>query len=146
MARAVKVMHTVKIMIKAGAAAPSPPLGPVLSVRGVNIGEFCKAFNAKTEGHVKGVPLPTTIYCKSDRSFSFDIAAPPNSWFLKQAAGVEKGANNPGKEIVGQVTLKQIYEIAKIKSQDVVFRNTDLQGVCKCLIGSARSMGIEIVR
>eukprot|EP00055_Hartaetosiga_balthica_P000489 m.136705 g.136705 ORF g.136705 m.136705 type:complete len:150 (-) comp10850_c0_seq1:27-476(-) len=140
-----KVVGRFTMFIGANSAAPAPPLGPALGQRGINIMDFCKQFNEKTKEFKKGVPIPTAVEVKGDRSFSFKTGMPPNSYFLKKAANVNKGANKPGKELVGSVTLRQIYEIAAIKKQDAKFRNTPLQSVCKSIIGSARSMGIDVI-
>ncbi|XP_057316472.1 39S ribosomal protein L11, mitochondrial-like [Hydractinia symbiolongicarpus] len=139
-----KLSGVLKMYIAAGKAAPSPPLGPALGQRGINIMQFCKDFNEKTKDFKSGIPVPTKIVFK-DRNFTFSINHPPASYFLKAAAGIEKGSANPGRDIIGTVTLKQIYEIALIKSEDRGFKNTPLEGVCKCLIHSCHSMGINVV-
>lgn len=133
-----------KICIAAGKAAPAPPLGPALGQRGINIMQFCKDFNEKTKELKQGIPIPTKITYK-DRNFTFETSTPPTSYFLKQAANIEKGASKPGKEIAGQVTLKHIYEIACVKKNDNALKNVPLEQVCKSIIGSARSMGIKVV-
>ncbi|EDV20285.1 uncharacterized protein TRIADDRAFT_32221 [Trichoplax adhaerens] len=132
--------------IKAGKASPSPPLGPALGQRGLNIGKFCKEFNDKTANMEEGIPIPTKIFIYADRSYKFSTSAPPASYFLKAAAGIEKGSAHQGKEVAGVVTLKHIYEIAKVKHNDEQFRNMTLEHVCKAIMGSAKSIGIKVVR
>ena len=137
-----KVMATVKLLVPAGQANPAPPVGPALGQHGVNIMEFCKAFNAKTQGQeAMLIPVLVTIYV--DRSFSFITKTPPASVLLKKAAGIAKGANVPGKEIVGKVTKQQVSEIAKKKLQDL--NAVDMDMAFRIIEGTARSMGIEIV-
>jgi len=137
-----KVMAIKKLQIPAGKATPSPPVGPALGQHGVNIMEFCKAFNAQTQG--KGdtiIPVVITIY--SDRSFTFIVKTPPASVLLKKAAGIIKGSGEPNKEKAGSVTREQIKEIAQSKLPDL--NAIDLEGAIKIIEGTARSMGIEIV-
>lgn len=138
------VAALIRCQIPAGMARPAPPLGPTLGQKGVNIAEFCKQFNDKTKHLKQGVPIPTKINCYPDRTFDFKISSPPNSYFLKAAAGIEKGSADPGNSTVASLTLKHIYEIALVKSKDENFRNVSLASVCKIIIGSARSMGIAI--
>ncbi|XP_068683076.1 large ribosomal subunit protein uL11m-like [Montipora foliosa] len=140
-----QVSGFLRTYIAAGKASPSPPLGPSLGQRGVNIAQFCKEFNDRTKHIIPGVPIPTVIHYKGDRTFTFELNSPPVSYFLKAAAGIEKGAQKPGREVAGTVTLKQVYEIAKIKKQDATCRNVPLRSVCRSVIGSARSMGIKVV-
>ncbi|MCE2494321.1 MAG: 50S ribosomal protein L11 [Alphaproteobacteria bacterium] len=137
-----KVEGYIKLQIPAGQANPSPPIGPALGQRGLNIMEFCKAFNAVTQGLEPGMPLPTVITVFVDKSFTFETKKPPVSFYLKRAAGLEKGAGQAGRETVGQVTMQQVKEIAEEKMPDLnVF---DVDGAVQMLIGSARSMGIEV--
>ena len=139
-----KVVGIIKLQVPAGKANPSPPIGPALGQRGLNIMEFCKAFNAATQNLEPGMPIPVVITAYGDRSFTFVTKSPPNSYFLKKAAGIEKGSQTPGKaRPTGQVTMAQIREIAEQKMQDLNAKDVD--GACRMLIGSARSMGLEIV-
>ena len=137
-----KVAGTMKLQIPAGAANPSPPVGPALGQRGINIMEFCKAFNAKTQDMENGAPCPTVITYYVDKSFEMDIKTPPASYYLKKAAKVKSGANTPSREVVGTVTRKQVEEIAEAKMKDL--SAIDLDGACKIIEGSARSMGIKV--
>jgi len=137
-----KVVAQIKLQIPAGQASPAPPVGPALGQHGVNIMEFVKAFNEKTRGQ-EGMIIPVIITVYQDRSFTFELKTPPASVLLKKAAGIEKGAHNPKKEIVGKVTRKQVEEIAKMKMQDL--NTTDLQAAIRMIEGTAKSMGIQIV-
>ena len=137
-----KVAGKMKLQVPAGKANPSPPVGPALGQRGINIMEFCKAFNAKTQDLEPGAPCPTIITYYVDKSFTMDIKTPPASYFLKKAAKLPKGANNPSREIVGSVTRKQVREIAEAKMKDL--NANDVDGAMQIILGSARSMGIEV--
>lgn len=132
----------IKLQIPAGKANPSPPIGPALGQRGVNIMEFCKAFNAETQDLESGMPIPTTITVYADRSFTFVTKSPPASFFLKKAAKVNKGAKTTGRETVGKVTMTQIREIAEKKMVDL--NANDLDAAAQMIVGSARSMGLEV--
>ncbi|MCW8836707.1 MAG: 50S ribosomal protein L11 [Rhodospirillales bacterium] len=138
-----KIAGFIKLQIPAGAANPSPPVGPALGQAGLNIMEFCKAFNAKTQGMEQGMPIPVVITAYGDRSFSFVTKTPPASFFLKKAAKLPKGATNPGRETIGKVTMAQVREIAEAKKADLNAHDTD--AACQMIIGSARSMGVEVV-
>jgi len=139
-----KVVGIIKLHVPAGKANPSPPIGPALGQRGLNIMEFCKAFNVATQNLEPGMPIPVVITAFGDRSFTFVTKSPPNSYFLKKAAGIEKGSQTTGKGItVGRVTMAQIREIAEQKMQDLNAK--DIDGACRMLIGSARSMGLDVV-
>jgi large subunit ribosomal protein L11 len=138
-----KVVGFIKLQVPAGKANPSPPIGPALGQRGLNIMEFCKTFNARTQGMEPGMPIPVTITAYADRSFTFEMKSPPNSYFLMKAAGIEKGAQTPGKGAVGKVTMAQIRDIAEKKMKDLNAK--DLEGACRMIAGSARSMGLEVV-
>lgn len=137
-----KIDGYIKLQVPAGAANPSPPIGPALGQRGLNIMEFCKVFNAYTQKLEKGIPIPTVITVYGDRSFTFETKSPPASYFLKRAAKVDKGAAEPGRETVGFVTQKDLREIAEKKMADL--NAYDLEGAMKIIAGSARSMGLEV--
>jgi large subunit ribosomal protein L11 len=138
-----EVVGTIKLQVPAGSANPSPPIGPALGQRGLNIMEFCKQFNAKTQGMEKGMPIPVVITAFSDRSFTFVTKQPPNTYFIKKAAKIEKGARTTGSETVGTITMTQIREIAAKKMSDL--NANDIDAACQMIIGSARSMGLEVV-
>ncbi|MBL7177488.1 MAG: 50S ribosomal protein L11 [Desulfobacteraceae bacterium] len=136
-----KIIGNVKLQVKGGEANPSPPIGPALGQHGVNIAEFCKAFNARTRDQL-GTVIPVIITIYADRSFSFITKTPPASVLLKQAAKIAKGSGEPNKEKVGEVTKKQVQEIAKLKFEDL--NAYDLENAVKIIEGTARSMGIEV--
>ena len=137
-----KIAGYVRLQVPAGAANPSPPIGPALGQAGLNIMEFCKAFNAETQNMEKNMPIPVVITAYQDRTFSFITKTPPASFFLKKAAKLEKGTGTAGTEIVGQVTMDQVREIAEQKMVDL--NANDIDAACQMIIGSARSMGIEV--
>jgi len=137
-----KLAGTMKLQVPAGQANPSPPVGPALGQRGINIMEFCKAFNAKTAEMEQGAPCPTVITYYQDKSFTMDIKTPPASYYLKKAAGLKSGATNPSRETVGTVTVKQVREIAEAKMKDL--NANDIEAAMKIIVGSATSMGIEV--
>ena len=139
-----KISGYVKLQVPAGQASPSPPIGPALGQAGLNIMEFCKAFNAATQTMEQGIPVPTVITAYADRTFSFVTKTPPASYFLKKAAKLSKAASAPGKEVVGSVTMDQIREIVDLKKADL--NTSDVDQASKMIIGSARSMGIEVER
>ena len=139
-----KVTGYIKLQVKAGQANPSPPVGPALGQRGLNIMEFCKAFNAQTQNLEPGMPIPVVITAYGDRSFTFVTKTPPSSYFLKKAAGIEKGSQTTGKGVtVGRVTMAQIREIAEQKMVDL--NANDIDAACQMIVGSARSMGLQVV-
>ncbi|HUJ45928.1 MAG TPA: 50S ribosomal protein L11 [Rhizomicrobium sp.] len=137
-----KIVGYVKLQVPAGAANPSPPIGPALGQRGLNIMEFCKAFNAKTQQMEKNMPIPVTITVFSDKSFTFDMKTPPASFFLKKAAKLDSGSKAPGRTFVGTVTKAQVREIAKAKMKDL--NANDIENAMLLIEGSARSMGIQV--
>jgi large subunit ribosomal protein L11 len=138
-----KIVGYVKLQVPAGQANPSPPIGPALGQRGLNIMEFCKAFNAATQKMEPGSPVPVVITAYQDKSFTFEMKAPPASYFLKKAAKITAGSKEPGKNIVGSVTMDQCREIAAQKIQGMNAR--DMEAAAKEIAGSARSMGLEVV-
>ena len=138
-----KVVGYVKLEIAAGQANPSPPVGPALGQRGLNIMEFCKAFNAATQNLEPGMPTPVIITAYADRSFSFETKTAPASYYLKKAAGIPKGSAEPSKERAGTVTMDQVREIAEAKMVDL--NANDIDAAAKIIAGSARSMGLEVV-
>jgi large subunit ribosomal protein L11 len=138
-----KIAGYIKLEIPAGAANPSPPVGPALGQRGLNIMEFCKAFNAATQNLEQGMPIPVVITAYGDRTFSFITKTPPASFLIRKAAGLVKGAKTPSKEIVGKITIAQAREIAETKMPDL--NAVDMDGAVMMIKGSARSMGVEVV-
>ena len=138
-----KLLGSLKLQVPAGAANPSPPIGPALGQRGINIMEFCKAFNARTQQEQKGMPLPVVITYYQDKSFTFEIKTPPASYLLKQAAKIQSGSKTPGRESAGTVTMAQCREIAEKKIKGMNARNID--AAAREIAGSARSMGLEVV-
>jgi large subunit ribosomal protein L11 len=139
-----KITGYIKLQIPAGKANPSPPVGPALGQRGLNIMQFCKEFNAATQTMEPGMPVPVVITAYGDRTFSFIMKSPPNTYFLKRAAKIEKGSPTVGKGgAVGRVTMSQLREIAAQKIQDT--NANDIEGLVRMLIGSARSMGLTVV-
>ena len=137
-----KVTGQIKLQLPAGKANPAPPVGPALGQHGVNIMEFCKAFNAQTQGMEVGIPIPVVISVYNDRSFTFILKTPPATVLLKKAAGIDKGSGTPNTNKVGKVTRKQLEEIAKIKEPDL--NSADLEAAVRIIAGSARSMGIDV--
>ena len=138
-----KIEGYIKLQVKAGSATPSPPIGPALGQRGVNIMEFCKAFNAATQELEKGMPIPTVITVYSDRSFTFVTKTPPASYLIKQAANLKSGSKEPGKISAGTIKRSQLAEIAQTKFVDL--NANDIEQATKIIEGSARSMGLQVV-
>jgi large subunit ribosomal protein L11 len=137
-----KIDTYIKLQVAAGKANPSPPVGPALGQHGVNIMEFCKAFNAATQGMEEGMPVPVVITVYSDRSFTFITKTPPAAVLLKKAAGIAKGSGTPNSNKVGKVTRAQLEEIAKLKAPDL--NATELESAVRTIAGSARSMGLDV--
>ncbi len=138
-----KVTGYIKLQVPAGKANPSPPIGPALGQRGLNIMEFCKSFNAATQGIEPGTPIPVVITAFSDRTFTYVTKTPPVSFFLKKAAKITKGATTPGRGTIGTVTMAQLHEIAKTKMVDL--NASDPEAAVTMMVGSARSMGLQVV-
>ena len=138
-----KILGYIKLEVKAGSATPSPPIGPALGQRGVNIMGFCKEFNARTGDMEKGTPLPTVITVYQDKSFTFVTKTPPAAYMLMQAAGVKKGSGTTGRDTVGKITRTQLREIAQKKMKDL--NANDIEAAAKIIEGSARSMGLRVV-
>ena len=138
-----KITGYIKLQVPAGAANPSPPIGPALGQRGVNIMDFCKAFNAATQDQEKGMPIPTIITVYADRSFSFETKSPPASFLIKKAANLKAGSKEPGKVSAGRIKRSQLRDIAETKMKDL--NANDLDAATKIIEGSARSMGLEVV-
>jgi large subunit ribosomal protein L11 len=138
-----KILGYIKLQVKAGSATPSPPIGPALGQRGVNIMGFCKEFNARTENVAKGTPLPTVITVYQDKSFTFVTKTPPATFYLKEAAGISSGAKLTGRETVGQVTRAQLRDIAEKKMKDL--NANDIESAARIIEGSAKAMGLRVV-
>ncbi|KAK2054220.1 ribosomal protein L11 [Colletotrichum caudatum] len=143
--------QVVKLIVGAGQASPSPPVGPALGSKGVKSMDFCKEFNARTAHITPGTPMPCRVTVRGDRSFHFDLRTPHTSWLLLNAAeapivkGKRKGASNPGKETVGTISLKHVYEIAKIKQSEMRLSGLSLEALCRSVIYQAKSIGINVV-
>ena len=137
-----KLIGSLKLQVPAGQANPSPPVGPALGQRGINIMEFCKAFNARTQEMEAGAPCPTVITYYQDKSFTMEIKTPPASYYLKKAAKLKSGSNTPGRATAGSVTTKQVREIAEAKMKDL--NANSVEAAMQIILGSARSMGIEV--
>ncbi len=137
-----KISGYLKLQVPAGSATPSPPIGPALGQRGLNIMEFCKAFNAASQEMEKGMPIPTIITIYTDKSFTFKTKTPPASYYLKKAAKLAKGGSEPGREVAGSVSTAQCREIAEAKMVDL--NANDLDAATKIIMGSARAMGLEV--
>ena len=137
-----KITGYLKLQVAAGSATPSPPIGPALGQRGLNIMEFCKSFNAASSQMEKGMPIPVVITIFSDKSFTFSMKTPPASYYLKKAAKLEKGSATPGRGVAGTVTVAQCREIAQAKMKDL--NATDIEAATRIIMGSARAMGLQV--
>ncbi|HLO64582.1 MAG TPA: 50S ribosomal protein L11, partial [Azonexus sp.] len=137
-----KIVGYIKLQVPAGKANPSPPIGPALGQRGLNIMEFCKAFNAKTQGLEPGLPIPVVITAFADKSFTFIMKTPPATILIKKAAGIQKGSPKPHTDKVGKITRAQLEDIAKAKMKDL--NANSVEAAMKVIVGSAKSMGIEV--
>ncbi len=138
-----KILGYIKLQVKAGSATPSPPIGPALGQRGVNIMGFCKEFNARTADMPKGTPLPTVITVYQDKSFTFVTKTPPATFFIKEAIGLKSGSSKAGRETVGKITRQQLRDIAEKKMKDL--NANDIESAARVIEGSARSMGLQVV-
>ena len=138
-----KIAGQLKLQVPAGSATPSPPIGPALGQRGINIMEFCKAFNAQSQEMEKGSPIPVVITYYQDKSFSFTMKTPPVSYFLKKAAKLKSGSKEPGKSVAGKISRDKVREIAEAKMKDL--NANDVDAAMRMVEGSARSMGLEVV-
>ena len=138
-----KILGYIKLQVKAGSATPSPPIGPALGQRGVNIMGFCKEFNARTENVQKGTPLPTVITVYQDKSFTFVTKTPPATFYIKEAVGIQSGSGKTGREVVGQITRSQLRDIAEKKMKDL--NANDIDAAARIIEGSAKAMGLRVV-
>ena len=134
-----------KLLVPAAKAAPTPPVGPALGQRGIKAIDFCRQFNEQTKDLQPDTPIPVVLTANPDRTFSFILKTPPTAFLLKRAAGIDKGTDKPGERWVGRVSVKHVYEIARIKQQDENLRMVGLESLCKSIVASARSIGIEVV-
>jgi len=135
----------VRLLVPAGKAAPTPPVGPALGAKGLKSMDFCKEFNARTAHIEPGLPIPTLIAISPDRTFTFATKTPPTAHFLKKAAGIEKGTGKPGHSVAGTISLKHVYEIAKIKQTDEHMRHLPLESIARTIVGTAKTLSIEVV-
>jgi large subunit ribosomal protein L11 len=135
----------VRLLVLAGKASPQPPVGPALGAHGVKSMDFCKQFNDKTKHIIVDTPIPTVITIKPDRTFTFITKTPPTAYLLKRAAGIDKGATKDGTEFIGKISLKHVYEVAKLKQSDTNLKHLSLGSICGSIIGVSRSIGIQVV-
>lgn len=135
----------IKLIVGAGQAAPAPPVGPALGSKGVKAIDFCKEFNARSAHYTPGTPIPVLMTVKPDRTFAFEMKSPPTSWLIMKAAGVKKGSDKPGHNIVGTISLKHVYEIAKIKKTDERHKDLELRSICSSIVLTANVVGVQVV-
>lgn len=135
----------IKLIVGAGQAAPAPPVGPALGSKGVKAIDFCKEFNARSAHYTPGIPIPVLMTVKPDRTFAFEMKSPPTSWLIMKAAGVKKGSDKPGHNIVGTISLKHVYEIAKIKKTDERHKDLELRSICSSIVLTANVVGVQVV-
>lgn len=140
-----KTSHTIKLLIGAGQAKPTPPVGPALGQKGVKSMDFCKQFNDQTKQYIQGTPISARITVKPDKSFTFLLKTPPTSWFLKKALDIKKGSAKTGNEVIGEMSVKHIYAIAQQKQKDPGFEGLELEKIAKQILGTAKNMGIKVV-
>ena len=140
------VLATIRLIVPAGAARPAPPVGPALGFYRLNLMAFCKDFNARTQKYKADTPMQVTLTAYKDSTFEFVVKSPSVSWFLKKAAGIETASSRPGHNAVSSLTLRHVYEIAKLKQSDPFCKHMSMEALCKSIIGTANSMGIEIVK
>lgn len=134
----------VKLIVGAGQAAPAPPVGPALGSKGVKAIDFCKEFNARSAHYQPGTPIPVLLTVKPDRTFTFEMKSPPTAWLIMKAAGINKGTDKAGQNIVGKISLKHVYEIAKIKKTDERHKDVTLQAICGAVVLTAKAVGVEV--
>ena len=137
---------TIRLVVLSGKAAPSPAIGQALGPLGLNMMGFCKEFNERTKDYIENVPTPVILTAFANRTFKFELRTPPTTWFLKRCAGVQKGSAMPGRNFVGKATVKQVYEIAKMKQLDDCNQKPSLESMCRMIVGTANTMGVEVVR
>ncbi|KAK3410578.1 50S ribosomal protein L11 [Eucalyptus grandis] len=140
------VAATIRLTVPAGEARPMPPVGPALGQYRLNLMAFCKDFNARTQKYKKDTPMSVTVTAFKDNTFEFTVKSPSVTWYLKKAAGIESGSGRPGHETASKITLKHAYEIAKVKQSDPYCQYMSLESICKSIIGTANSMGIQVVK
>ncbi|CAD5189052.1 unnamed protein product [Musa acuminata subsp. malaccensis] len=140
------IAATIRLTVPAGGARPAPPVGPALGQYRLNLMAFCKDFNARTQKYKPDTPIAVTITAYKDNTFEFIVKSPTVAWFLKKAAGVESGSGRPGHVVASSITVRHVYEIAKIKQADPSCKHLSVEAICKSIMGTARSMGIQIVK